>query len=98
MLSDADIERIAEAFIRRYTTDGVWTDEQLDRALADHDMPALALLPDVPCGIMVRIATLCRDTAPSQRWRRLNATHLLAHAMLHDGQRCSSCVEWGKPS
>jgi hypothetical protein len=95
-------ERLADAFNARYGVDPTigWTDELIDVALADQGFPALASLPGEPRGVMrfqVEPALLESYAAePSPEWRRVNAMHLLGHAMLHDGQRCPGCSDWGK--
>lgn len=58
-----------------------WTDEQYARALAEHDLPAFASLPDGPR----------RDG----RRRRVNAAHLLAHRLTPGSGRCWACRDWG---
>lgn len=86
-------ERKAAELNARYGIKASWSDKKLDRALQDHGLPPLMSLPDTPQGMMRAQAT---DTAPSRAWRRMNAAHLLGHAILHDGERCGACEEWGE--
>lgn len=91
-------ERLGEAFRARYGVSDVWSDEQIERALADHDLPGLDRLPPEPRGMMVDLAEpVDLDDSPrAQRaWQRTNAMHLLAHCMLHGGERCGGCEDWG---
>jgi hypothetical protein len=92
----ARAEQLAAEFNARYGVTTAWTDEQLERALADHGMPALATLPPGPRGIMagddVDDPT---DEESRRRWRRSNAAHLLGHVILHGGTRCGGCSDWG---
>lgn len=92
-------ERLAANWRRRYgvSDDGAWTDEQIERALADHGLPALANLPGEARGMMRSMAD-SSDTSPeaAQQWRRVNAMHLIGHVMLHGGERCDGCRDWGE--
>jgi hypothetical protein len=92
---EAYAERVATGFRRRYgvADDAAWADDQLERALADHDLPPLAVLPGEPTGMMVGMA---HPSDTPERWRRVNASHLLGHVMLHAGRRCSACAGWGR--
>jgi hypothetical protein len=95
-------ERLSAEWRARYGVDeeSAWTDDQLDHALADAGFPALATLPTEPQGPLRRYAQgLPSDPAvppavEARRWQRVNAAHLMAHAMLHDGLRCPGCEAW----
>lgn len=84
------------AFRRAYglADDRPWTDELLDRALADNGYPALASLPDTPQGPYAEMAAPA-ERGPSPQWRRVNASHLIGHAIGHGGGRCRGCETWG---
>lgn len=96
------IERAAAEWQARYGVDEEvgWTDAQLDQALADHGFPPLASLPSEAQGMMKQLdsaAIHSPDVTPEERayrWRRTNASHLLAHAMVHGGERCPGCASW----
>lgn len=90
-----EMERMAAEFNARYGADFGWTDEQLDRALADHQMPPLASIPDEPRGMMRGTRFDPLDLNQRHQWRRGNAAHLLGHVILHGGERCSGCEDWG---
>lgn len=94
--SEAEFQRYAERTASelnlRYGATGGWTDQKLDQALKENGMPPLASLPDTPQGMMREQAG---DESPSRTWRRTNAAHLLGHVILHDGERCSGCRDWG---
>jgi hypothetical protein len=92
------IENAALVFRRRYglADEDPWTDEQLDRALVDHGYPPIDSLPDTPQGPMLRVAPP-GDHGPSRSWQRINAAHLLGHAISHGGGRCHGCETWGTP-
>lgn len=93
-------ERLAEEFRAGYGVQDIWTDEQIDRALADAGMPAMTTLPGEPRGMMVEEAGELHEAdltdGERRQWRRTNAMHLVAHAMLHGGQRCHGCQDWGQ--
>jgi hypothetical protein len=90
-------EQLAEAFRTRYGVTMAWTDEQIEAALADHELPALATLPAEPRGKMAEHFRAPTGPGEGHAWQRMNAMHLLGHVMLHDGQRCGGCEDWGKP-
>jgi hypothetical protein len=50
------VDRIAARFSARYGVRHSWSDEQIERALADHGLPWLALLPGEPRGMMTKMA------------------------------------------
>lgn len=91
-------EKLADEWRARYGIgpDGLWTDDQLDRALADHGFPALASLPPGPRGMMADVSgpQVEDEPAVAATWRRVNASHLIGHAMLHNGERCGGCEDW----
>ena len=92
-------EAMAEAFRTRYGVDpaGAWTDQQIEQALADHGYPVLAALPGEPRGMMRSHADKLTGFTPTEAraWRRTNALHLVAHAILgHAGGRCGGCEGW----
>ena len=93
-------ERAAEAFRARYGVTDAWEDEQIEQALEEHRLPMLALLPDTPQGKLLELLEedeRTKDWSSTERhqWRRMNGMHLLAHVMVHEGQRCSGCRDWG---
>jgi hypothetical protein len=97
--SEAEFLEYAEEaslqFRRRYglVDEAPWTDELLDRALADHGLTRLAYLSDEPPDKVPADfdpSYLVRD----HKWRRERAAHLLAHVVLHGGQRCNACRTW----
>jgi hypothetical protein len=92
-------EEQAILFRARYNVpdEAAWPDETLDQAVADHGFPPLATLPDEPKGLMAELVDPehVLTAQERERWRRGNAMHLLAHAMVHDGQRCGGCADWG---
>lgn len=72
-----------------------WTDAHLEAMLFDCGFPVLSALPGEPQGMALAFAApppLAAD--PAHYWRRLNALHLFAHAILHDGARCDTCEGW----
>lgn len=73
-------EQQAAAFNARYGADNGWTDEQLDRAIDDHNMPKLNEIPDEPRGMMAGSPFEPFDLNQRHQWRRSNAAHLLVHA------------------
>jgi hypothetical protein len=95
-------ERLSAEWRARYGVDeeSAWTDDQLDHALADAGFPALATLPTEPQGPLRRYAQglpsdpVVPPDVEARRWQRVNAAHLMAHAMLHDGLRCPGCADW----
>lgn len=99
---DARIEKKSAEFRARYEVDEErgWTDDQLDRVLADAGFPALSTLPTEPQGVLRRYAEQLRSdpvvppAVEARRWQRVNAAHLMGHAMLHDGLRCDGCARW----
>lgn len=90
-------ERLAEAFRARYAvaSDAAWTNQQIDQALSDHDLPPLATLPLEPRGRLAEQFPGPLAPGEGPRWQRLNAMHLLGHVMLHRGLRCGGCQDWG---
>lgn len=90
-------ERAAREFSARYGVTTAWSDEQIERALADHDLPILSALPAEPRGMMAEVAGPVdpSDLVEAHRWQRMNAMHLLSHVMLHGGVRCTGCRDWG---
>lgn len=93
-LTMAEMEQRASKFNARYGANFGWTDEQLERALADHAMPPLTAIPDEPRGMMAGGRFDPLDLNQRHQWRRANAAHLLGHVILHDGRRCSGCEDW----
>jgi hypothetical protein len=94
-----EIEARAGMFARQWGVDdsGVWTDQQLDAALAHYGYPALAALPDGPTGKFLDVSELGPDATDEERhqWRRTNGAHLLGHQVMHHkGGRCDSCRDW----
>lgn len=91
-------EQQAKAFNARYGVRDTWSDEQLERALADHGLPALASLPGEPRGMMAREHPVRGPLGAmaQHRWRRTNASHLLGHVIAHGGERCDGCRDWGQ--
>lgn len=97
----ARAERLAAQFCARYGVTTAWSDEQINRALADHNLPALSMMPAEPRGMMAeqypQVGPL--DAVEAHRWQRTNAMHLLAHVMLgHPEPRCDGCRAWGAPA
>lgn len=93
-----EMERRAAEFSKRYGAENGWSDEQLDRALSDHDLPPLSAIPSHGVqrgGGPYGGPTL--DAEDRRRWRRMNATHMLGHIILHNGERCGACKSWGVP-
>lgn len=97
----AAVERLSGLWRVKYGIgpDGVWSDAQLAQALADNDLPPLDTLPGEPRGMMRQMADpseLQGPLTPKQQreWRRVNASHLIAHVMLHNGERCDGCRDW----
>lgn len=94
-----EAEEKADAFRRRYGLgpEDAWTDELLDRVLADHGYPQLAALPMRAEGLMRAMSQDPDPTDPVEqhRWQRVNAGHLIGHAIMHDGERCRGCITWG---
>lgn len=86
----------AAEFNASYGADDGWTDEQLERALGDHGMPALGKIPDEPRGMMAGSPFEPFDLNQRYQWRRTNAAHLLGHVILHNGTRCGGCADWGQ--
>lgn len=92
----------ARAFARSYGLGPTqpWPDERLDQALADHGLPRLDQLPAEPRGQAFEIfglspAYVPQDDEERQNWRRVNAGHLIGHVILHAGERCLGCADWG---
>ena len=50
-------ERLSAEFCARYGVTTAWSDEQIERALADHGLPKLEALPAEPRGIIGRDET-----------------------------------------
>lgn len=94
-----EIEARAGMFARQWGVDdtGVWTDQQLETALAAYGYPALATLPAEPTGRFVDVSEIGPDATEETRhqWRRTNAAHMLGHQVMHHkGGRCDSCRDW----
>lgn len=90
-------EKAAAEFNLRYgITDGVWSDDKLAQALADHNLPPLEKIPDQPRGMMARTNPLATTAGERRAWRRTNASHLLGHVIAHNGERCDGCKYWGR--
>jgi hypothetical protein len=94
-----EIEYRAGIFAKRWGVDdsGVWTDQQLDAALAHYGYPPLASLPDGPTGRFVEVSEIGPDADEEERhqWRRTNGAHLLGHQVMHHKTgRCDSCRDW----
>jgi hypothetical protein len=95
-------DRLSAEWRARYGVDDQvgWSDAQLDRALADAGFPPLATLPTEAQGMMRQWSAgnlpdpgvTAAETA--RRWQRVNAAHLIAHAMMHGGLRCGGCETW----
>jgi hypothetical protein len=69
------------------------TDEVMARALEDYDLPRFEDLADSPV-VYSSDPVKPRIALRSGVGRRERASHLLAHAIVHGGQRCRACEEW----
>lgn len=88
-------ERKALEFNERYGVDDHWTDAKFAQALADTGMPPLQKIPDEPRGMMLADNPPPYSAIERYRWRRVNAGHLLGHVIVHNGERCNGCKDWG---
>jgi hypothetical protein len=105
-----EMERRAARFNARYGVTTAWSDEQIERALSDHNLPSLATMPDYDDSTAARErrrhdpVALIRgpygssdSPAERHRWRRANAMHMIAHVICeHPELRCNACRDWGK--
>ena len=105
-------EEKAAEFARFYGAERGWTNQQLEKALADHGLPDLLSMPDYDDSTAARerrkndpeaIVRGPYGSADSPieryRWRRLNATHILGHVILeHPPEQIATCTcqDWGK--
>lgn len=55
----------------------------------------LATLPGEPRGVMAQMFPGPVAPGEERAWRRVNASHLLGHLMVHHGERCDGCRDWG---
>lgn len=92
----ATAERVRTWRTRYGLTEGdAWTDAHLEAMLFDHHLPVLAALPGEPQGMAPAFAAPPPlDADPAHYWQRINALHLFAHVVLHDGARCDTCEGW----
>lgn len=100
------MERRARKFSRGYGAGLGWSDDQINRALADHGYPDLRMMPphDTSTAARQRLATYHPETSPTRsgetaierhRWQRTNAMHLLGHIIAeHADPRCAACSDW----
>lgn len=97
---EAYAERASQEYRARYglAPEEVLDDAMLERMLADAGYPQLGTLPDGPRGMMRQVAGRPAGAVPTdaerRRWRRVNASHLIGHAILHGGGRCPGCDDW----